>query len=221
VTTHAAPRIGVCDYGVGNLRSVERALAHGGGNAVLSADARELAGCDGLVLPGVGAFVVAARALRSRGLDAAIGAVAGSGRPILGVCLGFQLLFSDSDEGDGESGLGLIPGRVRRLRPARGKVPHMGWNRLRVTRPSSLLTGVDDGSYAYFVHSYAAIPDDEGCVVAVTDHGGEIVAAVQAGNITGTQFHPEKSAAAGLRVYANFVAACTNFVSRCTAAVRA
>jgi imidazole glycerol-phosphate synthase subunit HisH len=214
VTSLSAPRVGVCDYGVGNLRSVERALAHGGGNPVLTADARELASCDGLVLPGVGAFVIAAQALRSLGLDAAIGAVARSGRPILGVCLGFQLLFTDSDEGDGEAGLGLIPGRVRRLRPARGKVPHMGWNRLRVTGSSSLLAGIDDGGYAYFVHSYAATPDDAGCVVATTDHGGEIVAAVEAGNIAGTQFHPEKSGAAGLRVYANFVA-------RCAAAVRA
>jgi imidazole glycerol-phosphate synthase subunit HisH len=214
VTTISPPRIGVCDYGVGNLRSVERALAHGGGVAVVSADAQQLAGCDGLVLPGVGAFVVAAQALRSRGLDGAIRAVAASGRPILGVCLGFQLLFSDSDEGDGESGLGLVSGRVRRLRPAVGKVPHMGWNRLRLTRPSALLVGLDDGAHAYFVHSYAPTPDDPACVVAVTDHGGEIVAAVEAGNVAGTQFHPEKSGAAGLRVYANFV-------SRCAAAVRA
>lgn len=210
----APPRIGVCDYGVGNLRSVERALAHGGGTAVITAGARELAGCDGLVLPGVGAFAVAAQALRRRGLDDAIAELAASGRPILGVCLGFQLLFSDSDEGDGDAGLGLIPGRVRRLRPAVGKVPHMGWNRLRITRPSSLLGGVDDGDHVYFVHSYAATPDDARCVVAVTDHGGEIVAAVEDGNITGTQFHPEKSGAAGLRVYANFV-------SRCMAPVRA
>ncbi len=214
MTSVPPPRIGVCDYGVGNLRSVERALAHAGGNTVMSADARELAGCDGLVLPGVGAFAVAAQALRSRGLDAAIGEVAASGRPILGVCLGFQLLFSDSDEGDGETGLGLVPGRVRRLRPAVGKVPHMGWNRLQLPRPSSLLSGVDDGEHVYFVHSYAATPDDAGCVVAVTDHGGEIVAAVEAGSIAGTQFHPEKSGAAGLRVYANFV-------SRCMAPIRA
>ncbi|HEX4578875.1 MAG TPA: imidazole glycerol phosphate synthase subunit HisH [Candidatus Dormibacteraeota bacterium] len=214
MTSLSPPRIGVCDYGVGNLRSVERALAHGGGTAVISADARELARCDGLVLPGVGAFAVAAQALRSRRLDAAIAELAASGRPILGVCLGFQLLFSDSDEGDGDAGLGLIPGQVRRLRPAVGKVPHMGWNQLRITRPCSLLSGVDDGAHVYFVHSYAATPDDAGCVVAVTNHGGEIVAAVEDGSITGTQFHPEKSGAAGLRVYANFV-------SRCRAPVRA
>jgi glutamine amidotransferase len=181
---------------------------------VISEDAGELAGCDGLVLPGVGAFAVAAQALRTRGLDAAIRGMAGSGRPILGVCLGFQLLFSDSDEGDGGPGLDLLPGRVRRLHPAVGKVPHMGWNRLRITRPSSLLAGVNDGAHAYFVHSYAATPDDAATVVAVTDHGGEVVAAVETGNIAGTQFHPEKSGTAGLRVYANFV-------SRCTAPVRA
>lgn len=202
------PRIGVCDYGVGNLRSVERGLAHGGGEAVLSSDARALARCDGLVLPGVGAFVVAAQALRVGGLDAAIAEVARSGRPILGVCLGFQLLFGDSDEGDGEAGLGLVPGHVRRLRPAVGKVPHVGWNRVRILRPSAVLAGFDDGVHAYFVHSYAATPDDQGCVVAVTDHGGEIVAAIEADNIAGTQFHPEKSGAMGLRVYANFVSRC-------------
>jgi imidazole glycerol-phosphate synthase subunit HisH len=214
VSTIAPPRIGVCDFGVGNLRSVERAIEHGGGHAVISSDAGELAECEGLVLPGVGAFAVAAQALHSRGLDAAIRAVVSSGRPLLGVCLGFQLLFSDSDEGDGEAGLDLLSGRVRRLHPALGKVPHMGWNRLRLTRASSLLAGVDDGAHAYFVHSYAVTPDDAACVVAVTDHGGEVVAAVEAGNIAGTQFHPEKSGAAGLRVYANFV-------SRCAAAVRA
>ncbi|MEO8898749.1 MAG: imidazole glycerol phosphate synthase subunit HisH [Candidatus Dormibacter sp.] len=214
MSTLVPPRIGVCDYGVGNLRSVERAIAHGGGEAVISSDAGELAACDGLVLPGVGAFAIAARALRSRGLDAAIRGVAGSGRPILGVCLGFQLLFSDSDEGDGDYGLDLLPGRVRRLHPLVGKVPHMGWNRLSIIRASSLLAGVEDGAHAYFVHSYAATPDDAATVVAVTDHGGEIVAAVEAGNIAGTQFHPEKSGPAGLRVYANFV-------SRCTAPVRA
>ena len=205
MSTISPPRIGVCDYGVGNLRSVERALAHGGGHAVISADAGELAECDGLVLPGVGAFTVAARALHSRGLDAAIRAMASSGRPLLGICLGFQLLFSDSDEADGDAGLDLLPGRVRRLHPALGKVPHMGWNRLSLTRSSSLLAGVDDGAHAYFVHSYAATPDDAECVVAVTDHGGEFVAAVEAGNIAGTQFHPEKSQTLGLRLISNFL----------------
>jgi glutamine amidotransferase len=202
------PRVGVCDYGVGNLRSVERALEHGGASAVVSADADELAGCDGLVLPGVGAFAVAARMLRARGMDAVVRRMAGAGRPVLGVCLGFQLLFTQSDEGPGGDGLGLIPGRVRRLEPGRGKVPHMGWNQLCITRPSAVLEGIDSGEHMYFVHSYAATPDDPLVAVAVTDHGGPLVAAVEAANVSGTQFHPEKSGSAGLRVYANFATRC-------------
>ena len=210
----AAPRIGVCDYGVGNLRSVERALVHGRAQPVVSADAAQLAACDGLILPGVGAFATAADALRERGLEAAVRAFAASGRPLLGVCLGYQLLFTDSDEGGGGGGLGLIPGHVRRLRAGTAKVPHMGWNELHLTRASALLDGVAEGEHAYFVHSYVADPDDPAVVVATTTHGETIVAAVEAGNVAGTQFHPEKSGPAGLRVYANFVA-------RCAAPVRA
>jgi imidazole glycerol-phosphate synthase subunit HisH len=202
------PRVGVCDYGVGNLRSVERALVEGGARPLLSADAAALAECDGLVLPGVGAFAVAARALRERGMDAVVAAMVERGRPVLGVCLGFQLLFEESEEGSGGFGLAVLPGRVRRLDARRGKVPHMGWSRLQVRRESALLNSVDDGEYVYFVHSYAAFPDDGGDVIATADHGGEVVAAVERGCVRGTQFHPEKSGAAGLRVYANFVAGC-------------
>jgi glutamine amidotransferase len=200
--------VGVCDYGVGNLRSVERALEHGGASVLVSADASRLLECDGLVLPGVGAFATAATALRRQGLDEMVHRFARSGRPTLGVCLGFQLLFTESDEGDGGDGLGLVTGTVRRLDSSVVKVPHMGWNRLRIARRSPLLDGVDDGEHAYFVHSYAVTPADPAVVVATTDHGGEVVAAVQAGNVAGTQFHPEKSGAAGLRIYANFVTRC-------------
>jgi imidazole glycerol-phosphate synthase subunit HisH len=202
------PVVGVCDYGVGNLRSVERALLEGGARPLLSADAGELAECDGLVLPGVGAFAVAARALRERGIDSVVAGMVERSRPVLGVCLGFQLLFEESDEGSGGFGLGVLPGRVRRLDARRGKVPHMGWSRLRLTRQSAFLDSVDDGEFVYFVHSYAAIPDDGGDVIATADYGGEVVAAVERGCVLGTQFHPEKSGAAGLRVYANFVAGC-------------
>ncbi len=201
-------RVGVCDYGVGNLRSVERALMQAGAEPVVSADPARLAECDGLVLPGVGAFAVAAVTLRDRGLDTVIRAMVGDGRPILGVCLGFQLLFDESDEGSGGAGLGLLPGRVRRIDARRGKVPQMGWNRLTMTRPSCLLDGLDDGEYVYFVHSYAATPDVRTDVAATTDYGGELVAAIERGAVHGTQFHPEKSGAAGLRVYANFAARC-------------
>jgi glutamine amidotransferase len=137
----------VCDYGVGNLRSVERALTVGGARAVVSADPALLAECDGLVLPGVGAFAVAAAALHERGLDAAVTDMVRRERPILGVCLGFQLLFDESDEGRGGIGLGVLPGRVRRFDPHRGKVPHVGWSRLTVTRPSALLHGLADGEF--------------------------------------------------------------------------
>jgi glutamine amidotransferase len=204
----AAARVGVCDYGVGNLRSVERALVVGGAEPVLSADPGRLAECDGLVLPGVGAFAVAAATLRDRGLDTMVCEMVRRGRPVLGVCLGFQLLFDESDEGGGGAGLGLLPGRVRRIDPSRGKVPHMGWNRLTMTRPSALLDGLAAGEYVYFVHSYAVSAGHRTDVAATTDYGGELVAAVERDNVLGTQFHPEKSGVAGLRVYANFARLC-------------
>ncbi len=201
-------RVGVCDYGVGNLRSVERALTAAGAQPVVSADPAELAGCDGVVLPGVGAFAQAAATLRERDLNSMVTRMARAGRPVLGVCLGFQLLFEESNEGLGGRGLGLLPGSVRRLDVSRGKVPHMGWNQLRVTRSSPLLDGVADGERVYFVHSYEVAPEDERDVVATADYGGPIVAAVERGTVQGTQFHPEKSGSAGLRIYANFAALC-------------
>jgi imidazole glycerol-phosphate synthase subunit HisH len=201
--------IGVCDYGVGNLRSVERALRASNVEVVISDEADVVAACAGVVLPGVGAFAIAAKALNDRGLGEAVRHVASNGGPVLGVCLGHQLLFEHSDEGPGVAGLGLLRGDVTRLAPRPGlKVPHMGWNTLTsVAASSTLLAGVSAGSYMYFVHSYAAAPMP-GDVAATTDYGGTFAAAVESGNIAGTQFHPEKSGVAGLRVYANFVAAC-------------
>jgi imidazole glycerol-phosphate synthase subunit HisH len=211
------PRVGVCDYGVGNLRSVERALVNAGVTVSVSADPAEIAGCDGVILPGVGAFGAASAVLRDRGLDGAVLDVAARGLPVLGVCLGYQLLFEHSDEGDGGQGLGLLAGEVTRLRVAGHKVPHMGWNRIRRVRDSDLLTGVEDGAYVYFVHSYAAHPDVND-TVAVTDYGGEIAAAAQRGNVMGTQFHPEKSGSIGLQVYAGFVRLCAASMSPVTRA---
>jgi glutamine amidotransferase len=201
------PRIGVCDYGVGNLRSVQRALVAAGATPVISGDADEIAACDGVILPGVGAFASAAAVLHGNGLAAAIRSVAADARPVLGVCLGHQLLFEHSDEGEGGEGLGLLSGAVSRLHVDGLKVPHMGWNRLRMVRYAQMLDGIDDGAYVYFVHSYTAIAAGDD-VVAVTDYGGELAAVVERGSVTGMQFHPEKSGPAGLRVYANFVAAC-------------
>ena len=202
------PRVAIVDYGVGNLRSVERALARAGAGAVITPDPGVVAACDAVVLPGVGAFAPAAALLLGSGLGDAVREAAGRGRPVLGVCLGFQLLFEASEEGEGGEGLGLLPGRVRRIDAAPPlKVPHMGWNQLRMHRPSALTAGVAEGTWCYFVHSYAADADPRD-VVATVDHGGEIVAICERGTVTGTQFHPEKSGPAGLRIYANLVAAC-------------
>jgi glutamine amidotransferase len=201
-------RVGVCDYGVGNLRSVERALAVAGAEAVISGDPDVITACDGVVLPGVGAFSVAAQALQDTGLGDAVRDLARRQRPVLGVCLGHQLLFESSDEGHGGEGLALLPGRVVKLSTKGGlKVPHMGWNTITLLRASALLDGIESGTSMYFVHSYAAVPDPRD-TVAVTEYGDTLAAAVAHGSVMGTQFHPEKSGASGLRVYANLVALC-------------
>jgi imidazole glycerol-phosphate synthase subunit HisH len=202
-------RVGVCDYGVGNLRSVERALRVAGADPVISADPSVIVACDGVVLPGVGAFSVAARALRDTGLGEAVRDIAHQERPVLGICLGYQLLFESSDEGHGGDGLGLLRGHVAKVTAAPGlKVPHMGWNTIATLRPSALLEGIAAGEYMYFVHSYVAIPEPDD-TVAVTEYGAVLAAAVEHGGVMGTQFHPEKSGPTGLRAYANFVALCT------------
>jgi glutamine amidotransferase len=202
-----SPRVAICDYGVGNLRSVERALLHAGAEVLLTGDAEQMRGCAGVVLPGVGAFGAAVDALDRTGLGEVVRDIARRGTPLLGVCLGHQLLFEESDENGGRRGLGLLPGRIVRLGGERGKIPHMGWNALRLARPSALLAGIDDGSHVYFVHSYAAL-DAGDASVATVDYGGDIVAACVRDNVWSTQFHPEKSGSTGLRIYANFVAAC-------------
>lgn len=210
MTTAAAPRIAICDYGVGNLRSVERALLHAGADVLLTGDEEQMRECAGVVLPGVGAFGAAVDALESTGLGDVVKDMANRGTPLLGVCLGHQLLFEYSDENGGRRGLGLLPGRVVRLEATRGKVPHMGWNQLAFTQASPLFNGVEPGSHVYFVHSYATTPatTDSDAVVATTDYGGPVVAACVRGNVWSTQFHPEKSGGTGLRLYANFVHAC-------------
>ncbi|HEV7679400.1 MAG TPA: imidazole glycerol phosphate synthase subunit HisH [Candidatus Dormibacteraeota bacterium] len=202
-------RVAICDYGVGNLRSVERALLHAGADVVLTGDAGEMRSCAGVVLPGVGAFGAAMDALEQTGLGDVVVDIARSGTPLLAVCLGHQILFEESDENGGRRGLGLLPGRVVRLGPERGKVPHMGWNQLHLTRPTPLFSGVAEGAYVYFVHSYAAVTGSD-AIAAVTDYGGEMVAACALGNVWSTQFHPEKSGTTGLRIYANFVEVARN-----------
>jgi glutamine amidotransferase len=197
--------IAVLDYGIGNLRSAERALAHVGGAARLVTDPDDVAGAAGVVLPGVGAFGRCAEALEETGLgDAARQAIA-DGVPFLGICVGLQLLYAASEESPGVRGLGVLEGTVRRL-PGSVKVPQMQWNSLRRERDSALLAGTGEAPWVYFVHSYAPEIGDE--TVATCEYGGRVAAAVESGNVWAVQFHPEKSGASGLRILSNFVTHC-------------
>ena len=195
--------IGIVDYGVGNLRSVERALQHVGAQPRLSSDQEELARANGLVLPGVGAFAPALRRLEQRGLGRRVVELAQKGMPILGVCLGYQLLFQESEEHGRHEGLGLLPGRVVEMKAA-PRLPVIGWCRLRQAEWSPLWEGIQDGAYFYFVHSYTPVTREG--VTGSSDHSPAAAAARV--NVMGTQFHPEKSGPSGLRVYANFLAVC-------------
>ncbi len=190
---------------MGNLRSVEKALEHLGGKCTILARPDEAGCCRGFILPGVGAFTQAMENLRAGGWVEEIRRISDEGYPLLGICLGLQLLFSRSEEGAGDTGLDLLPGRVVRLPEEAGIIPHMGWNQLRFRKPGSLFAGVPEGSYVYFVHSYVAVPEDPGLILSVTDYGGEFVSAVAKGKIFGLQFHPEKSQAVGLKILENFI----------------
>ena len=200
--------IAVLDYGIGNLRSAEKALVHVGANARLVTDPADAARAAGVVLPGVGAFGRCAAALRSSGLEAAARDAIGSGTPFLGICVGFQLLYEGSEEAPGTAGLGVLAGTVRALAPT-VKHPQMQWNTLMRVPGSrcALLGGLGDAPWVYFVHSYAPEVTDD--TVATCDYGGPVVAAAERDNVWGTQFHPEKSGTTGLAILANFVRACT------------
>ena len=191
------------DYGSGNLHSVSRALAHAGGEPVVTGDPRQVAAADALVIPGVGHFGHCVRAIRSLGLDVAITDAIASGRPVFGVCVGMQVLLERSEE-DPEAGLAVLAGGSRRL-PGEVKVPHIGWNDVTWARPHPYVDGVADGTRFYFVHSYA--PDVSEDTVGVTEHGRPFAAVASRDNVFATQFHPEKSGEAGLAIYANFVKA--------------
>ena len=197
--------IGVLDYGIGNLRSAEKALQHLGAPARLVRDPAEVASAHGVVLPGVGAFGRCAEALEESGLAAPARAALAAGVPFLGICVGFQLLYEASEESPGVAGLGRFSGTVRRL-PSGVKHPQMQWNRLARRRPSGLLDGLGEEPWVYFVHSFA--PEIGPETVATCDYGGELAAAAEDGAVWGTQFHPEKSGQAGLAVLANFVRRC-------------
>ncbi len=193
----------IVDYGMGNLRNVQKAFEHIGVPARISANANDLLSADGVVLPGVGAFGDAMTNLRAAGLVEPLLEVVRQGTPLLGICLGLQLLFEESSEMGTHRGLGVLPGRVVRFDEGL-KVPHIGWNQLRVVRSDGLLAGIADGSYAYFVHSYYVVPSDQSCVLATTDYGVEFASVVRRGNVFGVQPHPEKSQEVGLRLLRNF-----------------
>ncbi|MEX2417706.1 MAG: imidazole glycerol phosphate synthase subunit HisH [Actinomycetota bacterium] len=193
--------IAILDYGMGNLRSVARGVVLVGGDAQITDDPEVAAGAEALIVPGVGAFGACMRNLESARLDASVKDFASGERPVLGVCLGMQVLFEGSDE-DPDSGLGVLQGRVRRL-PDTVKVPHMGWNEVNWTTDHPLVRGIPSGTRFYFVHSYA--PDSSDETVGETDYGRVFSAAVAKGRLFATQFHPEKSGEAGLALYEAFV----------------
>ncbi len=203
----ASPTIAVLDYGIGNLRSAEKALAHLGAPARLVTDPAEVAGAAGVVLPGVGEFGACAEALAASGLEKPARSAIADGTPFLGICVGFQLLYERSDEREGARGLAVFEGCVRRL-PQGVKRPQMQWNRLdrRPGTDSGLLAGLPEHPWVYFVHSYAPPVGEE--TVATCEYGGTLSAAVERGHVWGTQFHPEKSGETGLRLLANFVDRC-------------
>ena len=194
-------RLVLADYGAGNLRSVTSAFARAGADASITTDAHAVREAPLAVIAGVGHVESAARGLAANGLDEAIRDRIEAGRPVLGICVGMQLLFGASEEGG--TGLEVLAGLVRLIRARR--VPHMGWNDLSVTRPSALTDGLD-GQDVYFAHSYAVEPADDRVVVATADHDGRVVAAVEQGAVAGVQFHPERSAAAGARLLENALA---------------
>ena len=195
--------VAIIDYGVGNLRSVEKAFAATECDAIVSADETVLRSADRLVLPGVGAFAACMKALTVRGFDQILRERVGAGTPLLGVCVGMQMLFEESEEFGRTPGLGLLPGRVRRFSDDL-VVPHVGWNQIRQRTTHPLFDGIEDGAFFYFVHSYYCEPARVESVLSETDYGLAYASVVAQDNICGVQFHPEKSQSAGLRLLHNF-----------------
>jgi glutamine amidotransferase len=199
--------IGIVDYDIGNLRSVQKAFQHEGGEAVFVRTPREIAKADGLVLPGVGAFGDCVRSLADSGMWDAVLAWAKSGKPFFGICVGYQMLFESSEEAPGRPGLGLFEGEVKKFTARPGqKIPQIGWNTVEVCQPDApLLNGIAGGDYVYYVHSYYVRPRDRSLVALETTYGDTFAAAITNGNLIATQFHPEKSQRAGLQLLRNFV----------------
>ncbi|CAA9402810.1 MAG: Imidazole glycerol phosphate synthase amidotransferase subunit [uncultured Rubrobacteraceae bacterium] len=201
----ASLRVAVVDYDAGNTLSVTRALEKVGARVDLTSDPERVRGADAVVLPGVGAFGDCMKKLGERGMDVACKEAFRSGKPFLGVCVALQVIFEDSEESPGARGLGLLPGSVRRFKAGELKVPHMGWNELRLVRDHPVLDGLD-GEAFYFVHSYYPEPAEPGDLLGEAEYGGPFCAAAGRENLAAVQFHPEKSSRAGLRLYENFLA---------------
>jgi glutamine amidotransferase len=201
--------IAIVDVCSGNLRSVERAIAKVGGDVVVTRDPDVVRKADKIVVPGQGAFGVFMRGLGERGLGEALREAIASGRPYLGICLGLQILFEESEEQGPIAGLGIYRGKVVKLAPTDPalKVPHMGWNRIAQRRPEPLVAGIADGAYVYFVHSFHAMPEDPSLLALESVHGVRVCAAIRRDNVFACQFHPEKSQAVGLQLLRNFVEA--------------
>ncbi len=203
-----AARIAMVDYGMGNRRSVVKAFAHIGTAIAQTADHDELRAADGLIVPGVGAFPEAMRRLRAGGLDDVVCAHARAGKPVIGLCLGMQLLFETSEEHEGAEGLGLLPGRIARLDTRGLKLPHIGWNAVTWQRASALVAGLPNPAAFYHVHSFVPVPDDDAIVLGTGEYGSPFVSFVERDNVFGAQCHPEKSSTHGLALLRNFVGIC-------------
>ena len=200
--------IAIVDYGMGNRRSVEKALEHIGAPAVISGDHEQIRAAEGVIVPGVGAFPQAMRNLRELGLDSLVTERAATGVPVLGICLGMQLLFETSTEHEGATGLGLLPGDVTFLDTRGERLPHIGWNLVTLRRPARLTDGLGDAAAFYHVHSLACRPSDPADVVGTAEYGEVFPSIVERGNVFGVQFHPEKSSRDGLALLRNFAAVC-------------
>lgn len=197
--------IAIIDYDAGNLRSVQKALEFLGYDAVITSDETEILSAERVILPGVGAFGEAMEQLRKRGLDRTIQKAVQSGKPFLGICLGLQLLFEESEESPGVTGLGILPGRIVKIPKEFGlKIPHIGWNELNIQKKDGFLKNIGDQPFVYFVHSYYMEPADQSLIAATTDYGTELAVAVEKENVMAAQFHPEKSGTVGLQILKNF-----------------
>ena len=198
--------IAIIDYGAGNLRSVQKACEAVGAEAVITADKDVITQADHVILPGVGAFGDCMQSLNRANLTDAVRGAALGGKPFLGICLGMQLLFDRSEESPGVKGLGIFPGEIVKIPKKEGyKIPHMGWNSLDFCGSSPLFEGLPDHPYVYFVHSYYAVPKNDGIIAAKTRYCGDLTVSIHENNIVATQFHPEKSGDVGLKILKNFV----------------